>query len=119
MKLHVAVIGLGRFGYGVAETLVKEWCYVFFFFNDPATTEISTLPLPDALPIYARGGGEQCPLHQEPQEERAHQRQREPQPLPELEALERPGEQDLGEHLSQGWAVDLVHAVDEIGRAHV
>src|ERR1022692_4863343 len=24
----------------------------FFFFNDPATTEISTLPLPDALPIY-------------------------------------------------------------------
>src|SRR5260221_9951902 len=24
---------------------------MFFFFNDPATTEISTLPLPDALPI--------------------------------------------------------------------
>src|SRR3712207_7815969 len=24
---------------------------VFFFFNDPATPEISTLPLPDALPI--------------------------------------------------------------------
>src|SRR5258708_25970457 len=23
----------------------------FFFFNDPATTEISTLPLPNALPI--------------------------------------------------------------------
>src|SRR2546427_13305846 len=23
----------------------------FFFFNDPATTEISPLPLPDALPI--------------------------------------------------------------------
>src|SRR3989449_5597772 len=25
--------------------------YAFFFFNDPATTEISTLSLPDALPI--------------------------------------------------------------------
>src|SRR5256886_17688335 len=24
----------------------------FFFFNDPATTKISTLPLHDALPIY-------------------------------------------------------------------
>src|SRR5260370_40966665 len=24
----------------------------FFFFNDPATTEISPLPLPDALPIF-------------------------------------------------------------------
>src|SRR2546429_3870500 len=24
----------------------------FFFFNDPATTEISTLPLHDALPIF-------------------------------------------------------------------
>src|SRR3954464_5610953 len=28
----------------------------FFFFNDPATTEIYTLPLPDALPISARHG---------------------------------------------------------------
>src|SRR2546430_5116453 len=26
--------------------------YFFFFFNDTAPTEISTLPLPDALPIY-------------------------------------------------------------------
>src|SRR5256886_13955464 len=26
----------------------------FFFFNDPATTEISPLPLPDALPIWHR-----------------------------------------------------------------
>src|SRR5437588_12888687 len=27
--------------------------YVFLFFNDPATTEIYTLSLHDALPIYA------------------------------------------------------------------
>src|SRR3712207_7152566 len=27
---------------------------MFFFFNDPATTEIYTLSLHDALPIYAR-----------------------------------------------------------------
>src|SRR2546427_8671977 len=29
----------------------------FFFFNDTATTEIYTLSLHDALPIYARDGG--------------------------------------------------------------
>src|SRR5229473_8193776 len=29
--------------------------YFFFFFNDTATTEIYTLSLHDALPIYARG----------------------------------------------------------------
>src|SRR2546421_6785579 len=28
-------------------------CYLFFFFNDTATTEIYTLSLHDALPIYA------------------------------------------------------------------
>src|SRR5437899_13069144 len=28
--------------------------YAFFFFNDPATTEIYTLSLHDALPIYRR-----------------------------------------------------------------
>src|SRR5437868_12166025 len=27
-------------------------CFVIFFFNDPATTEIYTLSLHDALPIY-------------------------------------------------------------------
>src|ERR1043165_2958792 len=30
----------------------------FFFFNDPAPTEIYTLPLHAALPIYRRGGWE-------------------------------------------------------------
>ena len=30
---------------------------VFFFFNDPATTEIYTLSLHDALPISVRVGG--------------------------------------------------------------
>src|SRR5437899_9282517 len=29
--------------------------FFFFFFNDPATTEIYTLSLHDALPIYAKG----------------------------------------------------------------
>src|SRR5258705_3970900 len=31
--------------------------FFFFFFNDPATPEISPLSLPDALPIYACGIG--------------------------------------------------------------
>src|SRR3712207_9366935 len=30
-------------------------CFVFFFFNDTATTEIYTLSLHDALPISLRG----------------------------------------------------------------
>src|SRR5688572_31819201 len=29
-------------------------CFAFFFFNDPATTEIYTLSLHDALPIWVR-----------------------------------------------------------------
>src|SRR5437763_12249392 len=28
-------------------------CFLFFFFNDPATTEIYTLSLHDALPIFS------------------------------------------------------------------
>ena len=35
MKRLVAVIGLGRFGYGVAETLVKEGCEVLAIDTDP------------------------------------------------------------------------------------
>src|ERR1039457_6701543 len=31
--------------------------FFFFFFNDPAPTEISPFPLPDALPIGGPGGG--------------------------------------------------------------
>src|SRR5206468_12414859 len=34
--------------------------FLFFFFNDPATTEIYTLSLHDALPISARTGHHQC-----------------------------------------------------------
>ena len=30
-------------------------CAVLFFFNDPATTEIYTLSLHDALPIFTEG----------------------------------------------------------------
>src|SRR5690242_21535059 len=32
--------------------------FLFFFFNDTATTEIYTLSLHDALPIYAQGTGQ-------------------------------------------------------------
>src|SRR3712207_8069107 len=34
----------------------RETTNSFFFFNDPATTEIYTLSLHDALPISLRGG---------------------------------------------------------------
>src|SRR2546422_7417102 len=33
---------------------------IFFFFNDTATTEIYTLSLHDALPIFARGDLPRC-----------------------------------------------------------
>src|SRR5260221_3885852 len=35
--------------------------FFFFFFNDPATTEIYTLPLHDALPIWSWIGSARCP----------------------------------------------------------
>src|SRR5690242_21773543 len=45
------------YSYGVLFVL-----YVFFFFfNDPATTEIYTLSLHDALPISLRGTGPTAP----------------------------------------------------------
>src|SRR3990167_7083989 len=34
---------------------------LFFFFNDPATTELSPLPLHDALPIWVDRGGKSPP----------------------------------------------------------
>src|SRR2546422_11588094 len=66
----------------------------FFFFNDTATTEIYTLSLHDALPIYARG------------EARRGQRRGEWQPL----ALE-PGHADQAEDAG-------VHE-DDVGHDHV
>src|SRR2546430_17496498 len=40
--------------------------FTFFFFNDTATTEIYTLSLHDALPIYllAAAGAPRTPVHQ-------------------------------------------------------
>src|SRR6266487_7103137 len=39
-------------------TMVRLFCSsVFFFFNDTATTEIYTLSLHDALPIWPRSSG--------------------------------------------------------------
>src|SRR5205809_3134596 len=35
--------------------------FSFFLFNDPATTEIYTLSLHDALPIYGRAGADDGP----------------------------------------------------------
>src|SRR5215471_16894922 len=39
--------------------------WLFFFFNDTATTEIYTLSLHDALPIYAAGGNDPGPWRAE------------------------------------------------------
>src|SRR3990170_8071340 len=44
-----------RVEYAVASLLYLFVSVFFFFFNDTATTEIYTLSLHDALPIYAPG----------------------------------------------------------------
>src|SRR2546430_16846528 len=41
---------------GVAFDLIMLVFFIFFFFNDTATTEIYTLSLHDALPIWGRRG---------------------------------------------------------------
>src|SRR3712207_9589195 len=46
---------------------VYLYCFIFFFFNDTATTEIYTLSLHDALPIYVVDG----PAHGAQNEEHA------------------------------------------------
>src|SRR3982751_7092232 len=38
----------------VVNLVCRTSFFIFFFFNDTATTEINTLSLHDALPIYAR-----------------------------------------------------------------
>src|SRR2546430_13952069 len=42
----------------VAARTSRRWFSLLFFFNDTATTEIYTLSLHDALPIYAYAFGE-------------------------------------------------------------
>src|SRR2546427_13302391 len=37
--------------------IIHERCFIFFFFNDTATTEIYTLSLHDALPILICNSG--------------------------------------------------------------
>src|SRR3712207_8104000 len=65
---------------------------IFFFFNDTATTEIYTLSLHDALPIFPRPHGlslllggeaeeEDVAVHREPAQEAARRHQRGPQRL--------------------------------------
>src|ERR1043165_8800285 len=42
--------------------MLQRVAYSFFFFKDPATTEIYPLPLPDALPIYGLKSYRDLPL---------------------------------------------------------
>src|SRR5438132_13584675 len=47
--------------FGLLSTDLCLNSYLCFFFNDPTTTEIYTLSLHDALPIYGRRGGALSP----------------------------------------------------------
>ena len=61
-ECHVSVcvsslaVGIGRISKAWGES-VRGVSVVVFFFNDTATTEIYTLSLHDALPIYLSGAG--------------------------------------------------------------
>src|SRR5439155_25602582 len=44
-----------------------RFIFFFFFFNDPATTEIYTLSLHDALPIFDHGGDQRRRFHEDAQ----------------------------------------------------
>src|SRR5256884_9024600 len=87
----------------------------FFFFNDPAPTEISTLPLHAALPILLGLGLPRrsqartfCP---------AHFVQRLIQVLGDMKAVQHM--QRLFRLLRQNLQIRLPHVTAEIGRAHV
>src|SRR3712207_7888612 len=62
---------------------------MFFFFNDTATTEIYTLSLHDALPIFALPGAKPA-SQRRPADERTHLRDR---PSPGTRLLPQPGAQ--------------------------
>src|SRR3712207_7074175 len=68
--------------------------YYFFFFNDTATTEIYTLSLHDALPIYQLGMEGSCrrPRRRARCRNRSRSASRSPRPRPRLDrrAGERP-----------------------------
>src|SRR2546426_2288616 len=61
----------------VSSPSVSSRIFVFFFFNDTATTEIYTLSLHDALPIYVDGPGlpraDLLPIAQDPGREKDQQ----------------------------------------------
>src|SRR3712207_7746327 len=80
---------------------------LFFFFNDTATTEIYTLSLHDALPIYGRAG-EVDRLEPRPPGQQGGDAEMRARHLQDLRPVEQAAEAEPG---------GLVG--DEIGRAHV
>src|SRR3989475_13153325 len=79
--------------------------FIFFFFNDTATTEIYTLSLHDALPICARDARLRLEAEvagrvlrdQDPDDVGAEAGPHEPaEPLENLRDLQRPGQQASG-----------------------
>src|SRR5438552_15664992 len=63
MSTHLAIIYY---------SVISSSMFFFFFFNDPATTEIYTLSLHDALPIWGRSWGSGSGLHREAGDGRWH-----------------------------------------------
>src|SRR5437879_9907148 len=66
MRIHLCAV------FQCSSIYVSARCFLFFFFNDTATTEIYTLSLHDALPIYVgarptrRGARHRHGVHRQP-----------------------------------------------------
>ena len=95
--------------------------YLFFFFNDTATTEIYTLSLHDALPIFKTACTIQIAGRQYLVESYVNA-----EATSQIENLFRQAEQDAedarleAEHINSQLVVSIEQAnVMEIGRAHV
>src|SRR5207244_12954362 len=61
MSVYLFFTHLFLIGSFVSVTIIVLF-FFFFFFNDPATTEIYTLSLHDALPIWCSGRRRRLPL---------------------------------------------------------
>src|SRR5256884_8217344 len=97
--------------------LIITSIFFFFFLSDPAPTEISTLPLPDALPIWQRPEPLDEPgLHVPLQDRRQHEQppDAEDDAGHGREQLDRDSDRALEPHRRQLGEKDR-----EIGRAHV
>src|SRR2546427_5376455 len=83
-------------------TTISAHDYLFFFFNDTATTEIYTLSLHDALPISLLGHGGGLPVVADRQAEEVHVREEDRQGRDQAEEYQQGQNGNLQEEQEEG-----------------